>query len=215
MNHRRYSITLALFILVLCAVSVQAQSGRRQVKPPPAAPIPTPTPEPTPIPKKDDKEPELGFLVGVDRINAPSSIPLAFHRAAQLGCADRLRSRSTAEVDAPHRDMSRGEAIEKAKASTNTYVVLLTLDYDIAARSYDDIMLEFVVFAPKTAKVMLTGRSYLNSNRAGPVIVGPTSRLPQGVFRESWMRQAGEDAADRILKKLQLGGPPPKMSYSS
>lgn len=111
--------------------------------------------------------------------------------------------------------MSRGEAIEKAKASTNTYVVLLTLDYDIAARSYDDIMLEFVVFAPKTAKVMLTGRSYLNSNRAGPVIVGPTTRLPQGVFRESWMRQAGEDAADRILKKLNLGGPPPKMSYSS
>ena len=210
MTYRRYSITLALLIVALCALSIQAQSGRRQQKAPPAAPIPSPTPEPTPTPKKDDKEPDLAFLVGVDRHNSPASIPLAFHRAAQEGCADRLRKRSSADVDVPYRDMNRGEAIEKAKSSSNTYVVLLTLQYDIAARSYDDIQLEFVVFAPTTAKVMITGRSYINSSRVGPVIAGPTGRLPQGVFRESWLRQAGEDAADRILKKLDLGGTPPR-----
>lgn len=207
MKYRRF---LALFIFALCALSVQAQSGRRQVKPPPAAPVPTPTPEPTPTPKKDDKESELVFLVATDRNNAPMSIPLAFHSAAQQGCADRLRSRSSAEVDIAQRDMGRGEAIEKAKASSNTYVVLLTLQYDVMARSYDDIQLDFVVFAPKTSKVVITGRSYINSSRTGPVVVGPTSRLPQGVFRESWLRHAGEDAADRILKKLHLGTPPPK-----
>ena len=207
MNYKRL---LALFIFALCALSVQAQSGRRQTKHPPAAPIPTPTPEPTPIPKKDEKESEILFLVATDRNTAPMSVPLSFHSAAQRGCADRLRSRSTAEVDVAQRDMGRGEAIEKAKASPNTYVVLLTLQYDTMARSYDDLQLDFVVFAPKTAKVVITGRSYLNSSRTGPVIVGPTSRLPQGVFRESWLRQAGEDAADRILKKLHLGSPPPK-----
>jgi hypothetical protein len=106
--------------------------------------------------------------------------------------------------------LHRGEAIEKAKSSSNTYVVLLTLKMDVMPRSYDDMQLEFVVFEPTTAKVALTGRSYINSSRTGPVVVGPTQRLPAGVFRETWLRQAGEEVADRVLKKLKLGMPPPK-----
>jgi len=106
--------------------------------------------------------------------------------------------------------LSRGEAIQKAKASKNTYVILLTLRFDAMAASYDDIQLDFVVFAPETAKVVITGRSYINSSRTGPVVVGPTSRMPQGVFREQWLRKSGEDAADRILKKLNVGTPVPK-----
>lgn len=208
MTHSRYSITLALFIFALCVLSAQAQSGRRQPKSAPAAPIPTPTPEPTPTPKKDNKDLELGILVGSDRNTASMTIPLAYHSAAQRGCADRLRKGSAAQVDVAERDMNRGEAIEKAKASSNTYVVLLTLQFDSMARSYDDLELEFVVFAPKTAKVVITGRSYLSSARAGPVVV--SRRLPSGVFYEQALRQAGEDAADRILKKLHLNMPPPK-----
>jgi hypothetical protein len=202
MSHKRIITVLALLIF---AVSVQAQSGRRQTKPAPAAPVPTPTPEPTPIPKKDDTPAELVFLVATDYNPAPGSIPPSFQTAAQRGCADRLRARSSADVDAPHRDMSRGEAIEKAKKSTNTYVVLLSLKVDVMARSYDDLQLDFVVFAPGTAKVVTTGRSYVNNNRTGPVVVGPTSRLPSGMYRESWLIKAGEEAADRILKKLNIG----------
>lgn len=208
MNHNRLSTVPALLIIALCALSVQAQSGRRQTKPPPAAPVPSPTPEPTPIPKKVDKEPEFIFLVATDVHSAPGSVPLYYHSAAQRGCADRLRSRSSADVDTPQRDMSRGEAIEKAKSSTNTYVVLLNLRLDTMARTYDDLVLEFVVFAPQTSKVVITGRSYMNSNRAGPVVVGPTGRVPSGVFREQSLRLAGEDAADRILKKMNLGSAP-------
>ena len=59
------------------------------------------------------------FLVGTDRNTGLAAIPLQFHSAAQRGCADRLRSRSSAEVDMAQRDLSRGEAIEKAKASPN------------------------------------------------------------------------------------------------
>ena len=210
MNPKPHKTTLALLIFALCALSIQAQSGRRKPPPPPAAPIPTPTPEPTPTPKKQAEKPELVFLVGTDRNSAPGSIPLSFHTVAQRGCADRLRSRSSAEVDAPHGDMGRGQAIEKAKKSTNTYVVLLTLQFDTLVNSSNDVQLDYVVFAPETAKVVLTGRSYVNANRAGPVVVGPTSRLPTGVYRESWLRDAGEEAADRILKKLNMGGPPPK-----
>lgn len=208
MNQKRLITVLALLIF---ALSVQAQSGRRQTKPAPAAPVPTPTPEPTPTPKEEEETvPELMFLVGTDIHSTSGSIPLHFHSAAQRGCADRLRAKSSAEVDAPQRDLSRGEAIEKAKKSPNTYVVLITLRFDVMARTYDDLQLDFVVFAPQTAKVVLTGRSYVNSNRTGPVVVGPTSRLPAGVYREGWLRQAGEDAADRILKKMNVGRPIPK-----
>lgn len=207
MNQKRLISILALLIF---ALSVQAQSGRRQTKPAPAAPVPTPTPEPTPIPKKDEPDQKLVFLVGTDVGSASGRIPLHFHSAAQRGCADRLRARSSADVDVPRRDLGRGEAIEKAKESANTYVVLLTLRFDVMARNYDDLQLDFVVFAPQTAKVVLTGRSYVNSTRTGPVVMGPTSRLPQGVYREGWLMQAGEEAADRILKKLNLGGTAPK-----
>jgi hypothetical protein len=202
MNHKSYKTALVLLIFALCALSVQAQSGRRQTKPVPAAPIPTPTPEPTPIPKKEQEEQKLIFLVGLDRDAAHPSIPLYLHSTAQRGCADRLRSRSSAEVDVAQRDMNRSDAIQKAKASTDTYVVLLTLRLDAMAQSYNDLQLDFVVFAPTTAKVVITGRSLVTGNRAGPVVVGRTSRLPGGLIREQAVKQAGEDAADRILKKV-------------
>jgi hypothetical protein len=209
MNYKSYKFTLALLVLVLCALSAQAQSGRRKTPPPPAAPIPTPTPEPTPVPKKKEENPEVVFFVITDRQEDHGLIPLSFHTVAQRGCADRLRSRSSAEVDAPHGDIGRGRAIEKAKSSTNTYVILLTLQPDTMVRASNDIQLDFTVFGPTTAKVVMTGRSYINPNRAGPVTVGRTG-IPTGVYREQWFREAGEEVADRILKKLKLNAPPTK-----
>ena len=204
----KYKITLFLVIFVLCGLSVQAQSGRRKTPPPPAAPIPTPTPEPTPTPKKEEQKSELVFYVGTDRNVDSASIPLAFYTIAQRGCADRLRTKSGAEVDAPHGDLGRGQAIQKAKSSTNTYVVFLTLQFASMPTSSNELQLDFTVFTPTTAKVLITGRSYINANRAGPVIVG--RQIPAGMFREAWIREAGEEAADKILKKINQSAPPTK-----
>lgn len=201
----KYKITLALMIFVLCALSVHAQSGRRKIPPPPAAPIPTPTPEPTPTPKKDGEKPELVFYVGTDRNVNSASIPLAFYTIAQRGCADRLRTKSGAEVDAPHGDLGRGQAIQKAKSTTNTFVVLLLLDFASMPTSSNELQLDFTVFAPETAKVVVTGRSYINADRAGPVTVG--RQIPAGMFREAWIREAGEEVADKILKKINQSAP--------
>ena len=202
MNYNRFIAILALLII---AVSVQAQSGRRQTKPAPAAPVPTPTPEATPTPTKDQKEPELRILVASDRNSGPVSVPFTFYDAAQRGCADQLGKKSSAGIDIAQSDMTRGEAIKKAKSEAKTYVVLLTLVFDTMSNRYDDLQLDFVVFEPVTAKVVITGRSYLNTNRQGPLVVGPTSRGPGGMYREQWLRQAGEEAANRILKALHLG----------
>jgi hypothetical protein len=211
MKYRPFAATL---ILVLCALTVQAQSGRRQVKPPPAAPVPTPTPEPTPIPRKVEKEPDLFFFVGADHRETFSNIPLSYHDAALRGCAERLRSASSASVEVSERSVSRGEAIKKAKSESGAYVILLTLTFDTMARSYDDLILEFVAFAPGTAKVVTYGRSYMNGQRAGPVVVGPPrGTTTGGLFVEERIKHAGEDAAERILKSLHLNVEDAKTPY--
>lgn len=197
-------ITILLFV-VLCAVSAVAQSGRRQVKPPPAAPIPTPTPEPTPVPQKTDKEPELIIFVGADRNFSSSNLPDSYYDAALRGCADRLQSGTSAIVDVTNKDLSRGEAIKRAKSEDRSYVVQISLDFDSMARSYDDLVLEYIVLAPGTAKMVTNGRAYMNGRRAGPVVVGPGSRgSTSGLYREELLKRAGEDAGDRIIKALHL-----------
>jgi hypothetical protein len=196
------------FVIVIFAVTVLAQSGRRQTKPAPAAPVPTPTPEPTP-PTKEEPKSELGFLVGVDSSGTFEYYPLSFYTAIRDGCSDRLSKASSAKVSTAD-DMSRADAIKKAKSEKTTYVVLLRLTtFDMGRHRgrtrADDIELEFYVFEPVTAKIATSGKSYQNSNVAGPVIVQP----PGGsiIYREILLKRAAENAADRILKALHLRGP--------
>lgn len=211
MNRKLYRVepVVLLLLLAFCAVVSQAQSGRRQQKPPPAAPIPTPTPEPTPTPKAPEKEPDIGFIIGSDRFGNPTeNYPISYYDAAMTGCADRLRTGSSADVSISQANMSRGEAIKKAKGETRTYVVFMRLVLDqMTARSLDDLEIEYVVFSPQTAKVVLNGRSYLNVNRKGPLIVGPTRGPTGALYREELIRRAGEDAGERILKALHLNIP--------
>ena len=83
-------------------------------------------------------------------------------------------------------------------------MVQLSLKLDSMARSYDDMVLEFVVFAPGTAKIVTNGRSYMNSNRAGPISVPRTGGGTSALYIEQMLKRAGEDAGDRILKSLHL-----------
>lgn len=201
----RYQRCAIVLLFALCALSVQAQSGRRQVKPPPAAPVPTPTPEPTPPPKKEAKKDELLFFVGADQNSGYQSLPLGYYDAVLQGCASRLRAGSSAAVEVSERDVNRSEAIKKAKAETKAYVVWLDLKLDSMARTYDDLVLEYIVYAPETAKVVTNGRSYLRGQRAGPITVDPTgSRTSSGLYRQELLKRAGEDAGDRIIKALHL-----------
>ena len=203
----KYRLLTAAVILAFCALPIQAQSGRRQNKPAPAAPVPMPTPEPTPTPKKADKQSQLLFFLGADRNDSFTNFPFSYYDAALSGCAGRLRAGSSADVDVSQVSVSRGDAIKKAKSETLAYVVQIKLNYDSMASSYDEIILEYVVFAPTTAKVLTSGRSYLNRNRTGPVIVGPSGRTSSVLYREQLLKLAGEDAGDRILKALHLEVP--------
>ena len=205
-------ITIIFLLLVLSVFVVEAQSGRRQTKPAPAAPIPTPTPEATPTPKTQQKEPEIIFFIGVDRNHTYSYYPSSYDDAVLSGCAEALRH-SSAGVDISRNDLPRGEAIKKSKASTNTYTVLLQLsDQRVGGMTSnqrdDQLELEYVVFAPGTAKVVTNGRTYQNATRRGPIIMGPTGGgSTSGLYREALLKQAGQDAGERILHALHMSVP--------
>jgi hypothetical protein len=201
-----FGVSLALLI-ALCCVAANAQSGRRQTKPPASAPVPSPTPEPTPQPKPKDEENTLEFLVATGSRDF-SRAPYSFHEAATRGCADQLQKRTSANVSVSQRELTRGEAIEKAKASETSYVVVVTLVEDpmTSTVSNAEFEVDYVVFSPRTAKVLASGRTY-EGMRKGPVSVGKRGvMLP--TYREQILRKAGEDAADKIVKALRLNDPP-------
>jgi len=199
---------LCLLALALFATTAHAQSGRRQTKPPPAAPIPSPTPEPTPEPKAKAGNPDLGFLLATDRGANFDSLSLSLYDPVMRGCGDRLRTGTSAHVEATEKEMNRSDAIKRAKIETTTYVVLLKLKVDNMRSSPDpylDLELDFVVFAPGTAKVVTQGTAYPNSNRTGPVVIGPTGRGSNNpMYREQLLQRQGEEVAERILKALHL-----------
>jgi hypothetical protein len=200
MTYQRFATVL---LLALCALPVQAQSGRRQVKPPPVAPVPTPTPEATPIPKKAVKN-ELVFSLGADRDSSYASLPFTYYDAVLQGCAARIRAGSSADVDVSDHDVNRGEAIKKAKAETKAYVVWLNLTVDTMGRSYNDLVLEYIVYAPQTAKVVTNGRAYPRGRRAGPITVDPNGGRTSGLYYEELLKRTGEEVGDRIVKALHL-----------
>jgi len=211
MNHPFKIVSFVLFLFVSISLSAltYGQSGRRQTKPPAAAPVPTPTPEPTPTPKAETKS-DLGFIVAIDTSSMFEYYPLSYYTTVVRACADRLSKASSATVTTASGQMSRGEAIKKAKAEKTTYVVLLRLtSYGMSGRQGrdDEIELEFTVFAPVTGKIATSGKSYQNASRAGPIIVQPPGGSSSMLYREQLLKRAAENAADRMLKALHLRAP--------
>lgn len=202
-----------VLLIALCCLPAFAQSGRRQNKPPSSAPVPTPTPEatPTPAPPKDEQELMFVVLMG-DRGNAFASYPVTYLEAATIGCADRIRERTSASVDVSRNETSRGEAIAKAKAIQRSFVVLISLVENRMSGSaqYPELEVDYVVFAPETAKVLASGRTYEYSTRKGPLSIPRSRGTTLPMYREQMLERAGQDAADRILKALHLDTLPPR-----
>ena len=215
-NERHLSACLALAAtLVLIAFSagtVAAQSGRRARSSSPA-PAPTPTPKAAPVEKKPEVETkaDLSFIVGIDRAAGFTNIPSYFYDTVLRVCAERLDDSPSVDVSVANREMSRGEAVKRAKAETESHIVWLQLRVDGGmGQSNDDlsqIYIDYVVFAPTTAKIMTSGRSYQQVHRGGGVIVMPRpggrASLP---YTEQLLKQAARDTAERILSSLNVSG---------
>lgn len=195
--------TVVLALVAVCALTVSAQSGRRVPKSK-SAPPPEPQSVPAETKPAEKVKPALSFIVGIDRDLSFVSIPLYFSDTVLRACADRLDDGPSVDVDVAPRDVNRGEAVKRAKAEKEAYVVWLNLRADSMNSSggstYRDIYIEYVVFTPQTGKVATSGRTYQQSFRSGGVIGLPGT---SGAASEYALKEAAREAAERILSAIK------------
>jgi hypothetical protein len=211
-SSRFYVAILCAALAALCAQGVMAQSGRRVRKSTPASvSTPEPTPTPTPNASSEKPKPRLTFLVGLDGSDGSANIPLYAYEGVLRSLADRLAKAPGIQVGATQSEMSHIDAIQKAKAEKEGYVVWIQLQVDTLSRStgnsgnLDNIVIEYTVLAPTTAKVATSGRAYPQRNKG--IILGPGT---SGISGDRYLNRAAQEAADRILAHFRLHMPPNK-----
>jgi hypothetical protein len=187
-------------LIVFCALTIIAQSGRRARKSEPLPPVPTPEASPTPTPKKSPERPATPVFIGVNAYDTNVNIPLYFRDSVGKSCAERLNQRSNVNVELSSRDVTRGEAIKKAKDAKVGFVVLLELRSDGMSREGRDadlsrLYLEYAVFSAGTGKQLASGNVYQQSGGVRDIIGGRDSTSAA----ENRLKQAARIAAERIL----------------
>lgn len=194
---RAFAFSIVIIFALGCAASAAAQSGRRAPKSTPAA-APTPEPSPTPVAASKLPKPVLQFVVGLDRYDSFSSISISTYDAVLRSCAQRLDESPAVTVEQVGRSLSRGEAINRAKAEKSAYVVWLRVREDDMSNNPNSVYIEYVVFAPTTSKVVSTGSAY--PRRRGVI---PSSRTP-GIYGDREVIEAARTVANKILAAMQM-----------
>lgn len=206
-NQRTVVALLSAALTLSCVFIVAAQSGRRVRRP---APAPVSTPEPTPAPNKpaEKRKAAFTFIIGMDRYGDFSRIPLYVSSGVLRTCAERLNDPESVDVEVASRDISRGDAILRAKSEKEAYVVWLRLAPEtFSGRTgvNDDpynVSIEYTVLAPTTAKQVTSGRTFPGAYRKGGVILSPKT---SGVYGDYQLNQAAKAAAERILDHFHIG----------
>ena len=209
---RLLSLLLFGVVLVAASSSALAQSGRRVPKQP-TSPDPKPpaqTEPPIQPSAPTEAGPRLPILVVKNLPTVGSSS--IYTNIALDGCLEELK-RSLAVQVSSTTDKNRKEASDYAKASKDTYVVLIQLEQDVAGTERPNVsitggnptslVVSFVVFTPGTGKVKTSGRIYQGRSR-GPVGV-PVPQTTASVDYE--LRRCGQEAAGRVLDSLNIARP--------
>jgi len=168
------------------------------------------TPEPTTAPNKpaEKRKAAFTFIIGMDRYGDFSRIPLYVSTGVLHTCADRLDDPESVDVEVASRDISRADAVLRAKSEKEAYVVWLRLAPEtLSGRtgSNDDpynVSIEYTVLAPTTAKQVTSGRTFPGAYRKGGVILSPKT---SGVAGDYQLNQAAKAAAERILDHFHVG----------
>lgn len=201
----------AIAVVLSCASTDVAQSGRKVRK---SAPDPVSTPEPTPAPTPTvsavNSKPRHTFLIGLDRYDSFVNIPSYAYEGVLRHLTDRLGDAPSVRVGGAQGDMGRSDAIQKAKAETEAYVVWIQLRDDSLNRdtrsngNLDNIVIEYSVFAPTTGKRTAYGRTYTQSQRNRGILNPRTS----SIYGDRYLNLAAQEAADKILAHFYIHAPP-------
>ena len=208
--------SLLLFGAVRCA---EAQSGRRGAPKAasPSAPAPTPEPEPTQAAQaKTPAQPQISLLI-LSNISSDIYLSIPSPERMQAWVAKRLRDASALAV-AEGESVSRKEAINRAKAAKEGFIIYLQFDQlGIASTApgarpnLDDMRISYSILAPETGKAKASGVVYLNE-RSTLVGIGRGRNVPvcyPGVSADDYkLIQASIEVAARIMSALSVSAPP-------
>ncbi len=197
-NYRRVSKVLGAVLLAALlgafSFAVVAQSGRQIKKSTPLPPVPTPEPSPTPKPQAEKLKPSFTFIVGMDRFGGFSRISLQAYAGVLRNCADRLDDSLAVKAEMANGDMTRSDAVAKAKQEKEAHVVWLQLrpqSVSGEAGIYDDPY--------NTGKQVTSGNIYPDAYRNKRIRVpGPT------VNEDYYLNEAARGAAERILNHFHI-----------
>ena len=150
--------------------------------------------------------PAVTFVIGMERPDYFVTPRATTSGTVLLSFTDRLQDHPSVKVEHVRADMSRGEAVQRARTEKVAYVVLLKLCADSMRGSRDDsqIFIQYSVYSPVTAKVKTSGQTYPQSFRRKPVILDPRS---PGIYGDYQMQQAAREAAERVLDVFKLSAP--------
>ncbi len=201
---RGYLLTVCAVALLCLSQAALAQSGRRQkTVASPSSPPPTDTGskgEGEAKPRAEKPAPLATVIVGGDRFSNSYSIGPTYIDEAVASCTENLNRSGGLEAIGGG-DMTRKDAVDRAKKETESYV--LWLEMRVEGNRTDDITVSYTLFRPQTAKIMASGNVYLASRRVGrgPVGVGVPGvggRMPLQYL----MKEAGREVAGRVADKL-------------
>ena len=217
LNHspllRAVAAGFAVVLVLSCASTDLAQSGRRaRTSTPAPVSTPEPTPAPTPNTSSEKPKPRFTFLVGLDRHDGFANIPLYAYDGVLRSLVDRLDDSPVVQVSGTQSDMSRGDAVQKAKLEKEGYVVWLQLEVDTMSSNTQnsgtpDIVIQYSVLAPTTAKQVTYGRTYTQAQRNRGGILNPRT---SSIYGDRYLNLAAQEAADKILAYFRSHGPAPR-----
>lgn len=209
-DRRRYLLIVCALSILCLSQTVLAQSGRR-IKRESTAPTPVITEakaEPTPTPSTVKVATVASFIVGGDSLSTSFDVPSGYLETAIHACIDRLEKAQGVTASAGG-NMSRKDAIDKAKKQTDAHVVLIEFKADYNGTSQTTFVLEYSVFTPQTAKVKSFGRVYLDHARvgAGKVGVGLPPSIGRRLPLDYQMKEGGRGIAERLISSFHVDTP--------
>ena len=211
------SLTIVVFLLIFFATeSVQAQSGRRL----PKGSAPAPTPEPSTQPEKlavtqAPAQPQISLIVMSD-ISQSLYFSVPFPERVPGWVTQRLRDSQALAVAEGNR-ANRSEAVKRAKAMTEGFVIFIQLEESgfspavsrTGNANIEDISIRYAIFTPVTGKAQSSGVVYLSQRSTIGVGRRTTPICYPGVRGNDYaLLQASLEVANRIMSVLNVPEPP-------
>jgi len=195
-NRHKKGLCAASGLLLLLATQTIAQSGRRAPKPS-QPPVTTPQTDSQPSQKSSARElkQKVSLLVGIE----PSSKHLLSEDAIFANFLEQLRQFKNVTTT-PIGEIKRDRAVKRAKAETETAVVLLQFDVDefqngTVILNSPDLDVRVLVFEPKTGQKKFEGKVYYKAV-GGPML--KKDNWPTGTPIRITTEAVGIEAAEQV-----------------